>query len=133
MAVVQRYNGDAKGVTNVDNGLDANGARVDAGAIINTGIASPITAYKITAGATLAGEMGVEGAVEIILRTVAQRASILAYQVTATQLAVVVERSGWVDDAALEDAIQALGATVGAGPVNLTTTTVDSTGGLELA
>lgn len=132
MAVFQRVNGDVKGVANVDNGLDANGARVTTGAIINTGIAAPLTAIKITAP-NLSAEMGTGGAVETIIRTIASRATTLAHQVDATQLSVLVERSGWASDADLEDAIQALGATVGIGPVDLTAATVSTAGGIKLA
>lgn len=132
MAVLTRVNGDVRGVTNVGHQLDANGARVGAGAVISTGIATPITVFKITAP-DMSGEMGTLGAVETIIRTIATRATVIAYQVTTTQLAVIVERSNWTNDAELEDAIQALGATVGVGPIDLSAATVDSSGGLELA
>lgn len=137
MAIVTRVSGDAHGVVNVDVGISKTGI----GGIISTGVAKRPTAFKIMAigagGAVdLRGEMGVNGAVEAILRVVALTTNVIMYQVENTnagQLSVVVEGNGWATDADLQAAVRALGATVGAGPVDLTQSTVSSAGGLKLA
>jgi hypothetical protein len=141
MAVFTRVNGDAAGVVNVDAGRAFANAT-----IINTGIAAPLTAYKIVGGfnGNLAAELTTGGAVETILRIVSGNATVLAYQVdTAQQLSVLVERSGWASDTALQTAVQtgsgqwtsATGGNIGAtGNVWVgSATTVSSTGGLKLA
>ena len=100
---VTKVNGDTAGVENVDAGRSFANAKV-----INTGIASPIKAYKITTlgiTANLANELkgpslaGLTGAVDTLLRTISSNATVLAYQVdpnsTTAQLSVIVERSGW--------------------------------------
>ena len=141
MAVFQRVNGNTGGVFNTGAGYSTANAT-----IINTGIASPITAYKIGVfGSTsnLAAELqgtsgaGVNGAVETLLTLLAQQASILAYQVDAagssSQLSVITERSGWTD-AYLQANIRLLGSNIGAySTVDCTSTTAVSTGGLKLA
>ena len=148
MATVTRVNGDSQVVVNVGDSLSKNANAV----IINTGISSPITAYKIgTFGATanLAAELsrganGTEGAVEALLRTVSANATVIAYQVDAAgssaQLSVVVERSGWSSDTALRDCIRAmLGAETGTAnigsksAITVTSATAVSTGGIKLA
>lgn len=148
MAVVQKVNGDSQAVVNVGT-VTKNANAV----IINTGIASPIQAYKITtlgATANLAAELGrgpngATGAVELMLRAIAANATILAYQVdsvgSTAQLSVVTERSSWVDDTALQNAIRALvgdesGASSNIGArsaINVTSAAVTSSGGLKLA
>ena len=104
MAVVTKANGDTQAVVNVGT-VTKNANAV----IINTGIASPITTYKITtlgATANLAAELrrgpnGAAGAVEKMLNVVAANATVLAYQVdsvgSTAQLSVLVERSGWTN------------------------------------
>jgi hypothetical protein len=148
MATVTKVNGDSQVVVNVGDSLSKNANAV----IINTGIASPITAYKIsTFGATanLAAELsrganGTEGAVEALIRTVSGNATVLAYQVdtsgSTAQLSVIVERSGWTNDTALRDAIRAmLGAETGTAnigsksAITVTSATVSSSGGIKLA
>ena len=148
MATVTRVNGDSQVVVNVGDSLSKNANAI----IINTGISSPITAYKIgTFGATanLAAELsrganGTEGAVEAILRTVSANATVIAYQVDAAgssaQLSVLVERSGWTSDTALRDCIRAmLGAETGTAnigsksAITVTSATAVSTGGIKLA
>lgn len=132
---VTRVNGDAAGVNNVDAGRSFANAK-----IINTGIASPITAYKIgTLGVTanLAAELQVGGAVETMLRLVSANATVLAYQVDAAgssaQLSVITERSSWAD-ADLQAQLRAFGGNIGAyGNVFPALATVSSTGGLKLA
>jgi hypothetical protein len=150
MATVNRVNGDSQVVVNVGDSLTKNANAI----IINTGIASPITAYKIgTLGATsnLAAELsrgtnGTPGAVEVLLGVISSNATVLAYQVDAgssAQLSVLVERSGWTSDTALRDCIR---ATVGTDPttvgtanigsksaITVTSATAVSTGGIKLA
>ena len=139
---VTKVHGNSAGVNNVGTGQSFANA-----AIINTGIASPIAAYKITTlgiTANLAAELGepsgagVVGAVETLLKTVSSNASVLAYQVDSTgstaQLSVIVERSGWDSDTSLRDCIRALGGNIGAyGNVFPALATVTSTGGIKLA
>jgi len=138
---VTKVHGSSAGVNNVGSGQSFANA-----AIINTGIAPPITAYKITAlGATanLAAELddpsgaGVVGAVETLMKVITTNASVLAYQVdsngSTAQLSVITERSSWAD-ADLQVAIRALGGNIGSrGNVFPALATVSSTGGLKLA
>lgn len=152
MAIFTRINGDAAGVVQVDAGRQFANA-----AIINTGIAAPLSVLKITLAAgsaggsygNLAAELTTGGAVETILRQVEGNATVLAYQVDAgsagaSQLSVLLERSGWVSDAALTTAIatgngqwaSAVGGNIGAtGNIwaSGASITVSSTGGLKLA
>jgi hypothetical protein len=138
---VTKVHGSSAGVNNVGSGQSFANA-----AIINTGIAPPITAYKITAlGATanLAAELddpsgaGVVGAVETLMKVITTNASVLAYQVdsngSTAQLSVITERSSWAD-ADLQVAIRALGGNIGSrGNVFPALATVSSTGGIKLA
>ena len=103
MAVFTRINGDAAGVVQVDAGRAFANA-----AIINTGIAAPLTAYKIIfQNGNLAAELTTGGAVESTLRWIEGNATVLAYQVdTGSQLSVLCERNGWTSDAALLGFIQ---------------------------
>jgi hypothetical protein len=99
MAVFTRINGDAYGVVNVDAGRVAPLANAN---VINTGIAAPLTFYKVTfTNGNLAAELTTGGAVETTLRVLSGNATILAYQVDATtptsNLSVVTERSSWTD------------------------------------
>jgi len=141
MAEFTRTNGDSAGVNNVGSGRAFANAT-----IINTGIGSPITAYKIagiipTGGGAgnLAAELTTGGAVETILRIVAGQASILAYQTDSNQqLSVIVERSSWTDTF-LQANIRATTAGDGAGNIGklantwVGAATVSSTGGIKLA
>jgi hypothetical protein len=140
MAVFTRVNGDSAGTRQVDTGRSFANAT-----IINTGVAAPLQAYKITLGfnGNLAAELAVGGAVETILRQVEGNASVLAYQVdTSQQMSVLVERSSWTD-AGLQTAIQtgsgqwtaATGGNIGAtGNCYVgTVSAVSSTGGFKLA
>jgi hypothetical protein len=108
MAIFTRINGDAAGVVNVDAGRTfANGA------IINTGIAAPLSVLKINfpmvaGGSNLAAELTTGGAVESVIRYIESNATVLAYQVdNNAQLSVLLERSGWVSDAAVTSFITA--------------------------
>ena len=149
MATVTKANGDSQVVVNVGDSLTRNANAIT----INTGIASPIKAYKITTlgiTANLANELkgpsgaGLTGAVDTLLRTITSNATVLAYQVdtnsTTAQLSVIVERSGWGSDADLQAAIRTLshdgtaGANIGAyGNIFPALATVTSTGGIKLA
>ena len=145
---VQRVSGDSQVVINVGDDITRNSNAV----VINTGIASPIQAYKITTlgiTANLANELkgpsgaGVTGAVDTLLKVVSSNASVLAYQVDATgataQLSVIVERSGWDSDASLQSVIRALGPVGSAGNIGAygnvcpSAAAVTSTGGIKLA
>ena len=139
MAVFTRINGDAAGVVQVDAGRAFANA-----SIINTGIAAPLTAYKILLAAgtpaggygNLAAELTTGGAVETALRCVSGNATVLAYQVDAasagtSQISVLVERTGWASDTSLTTALTALGNIGALG--SMTVSTVSSSGGIKLA
>jgi hypothetical protein len=143
---VTRVSGDSQLVVNVGDGYTRNANAQ----VINTGIASPITAFKITTlgiTANLANELkgpsgaGVTGAVDTLLKVVSANASVLAYQVDAVgataQLSVIVERSGWDSDTSLQSVISALAVSTGNigayGNVFPTLATVTSTGGIKIA
>lgn len=128
MAVFTRVNGDAAGVVNVDAGRSFANA-----VIINTGIAAPLTAYKVLfTNGNLAAELTTGGAVETALRIIEGNATVLAYQVdTGSELSVLVERSGWATDAALQGMLTGLGNIGATGAA--TVSTVSSTGGIKLA
>jgi hypothetical protein len=143
---VTRVSGDSQLVNNVGDGYLKNANAQ----IINTGINSPIEAYKITTlgiTANLANELkgpsgaGVTGAVDTLLKAVAANATVLAYQVDANgataQLSVITERSGWDSDTSLQNVIRALAVSTGNigayGNVFPTLATVTSTGGIKLA
>lgn len=127
MAIFTRTAGDAKGVVHVDTGVAGAGI----GTIISTGLVRRPTIYKVDTGTVdIRGEMGVGGAVEAMLKVVATQATIVAYQVendNTGEMRVMVEATGWAA-ADLQAAIRALGASVGAGPVDLTSTTVAAVG-----
>jgi hypothetical protein len=131
-----KYVGDSNAVNNI--GTPTKNANA---IIINTGIASPIQAFKITGtNGNLAAELGrgtdgTPGAVETILKVVSANSTVIAYQVDSnSQLSIITERSS--DTAAtLQSAIQALNANIGAfsncyaaGGV-----TVSTTGGIKFA
>ena len=124
MAIFTRSNGDAQGVVNVDVGTAGTGI----GTIISTGIGKHPTMYLIDTGsATLVGKLGANSAVEAILRTVTQIATVIAYQVeddSSGEMRVLVESTGWTGSD-LQTAIQAL-ATVDS--CNLSSTTVSVVG-----
>ena len=145
---VQRVSGDSQVVNNVGDSLTRNANAV----IINTGINSPIQAYKITtlgAVANLAAELGapsgagLDPAVTTLLKTISANATILAYQVdpqgATAQLSVITERSGW-SAADLQTVIRTLshngtpGANIGAyGNVFPALATVTTTSGIKIA
>jgi hypothetical protein len=145
---VQRVSGDSQIVTNVGEGTSKNANAV----IINTGINSPIQAYKITtlgATANLAAELRgpstaeKDPAVHTLLKTISANATILAYQVdpqgSTAQLSVITERSAWTA-ADLQTVIRTLshdgtpGANIGAyGNVFPALATVTTTSGIKIA
>lgn len=143
MATVARANGDSQVTVNVGDSLSKSANAI----IINTGIASPIKAYKIgTFGSTanLAAELGapspagVTGAVQTLLNVVSSNSTVIAYQVDAAgasaQLSVLVERSGWASDADLQAAVRALASNIGSrSTITTTSAAVSSTGGIKLA
>ena len=145
---VTRVSGDTQLVNNVGDGYTKNANAQ----IINTGINSPITAFKITTlgiTANLANELngpsgaGVTGAVDTLLKVISSNASVLAYQVDATgstaQLSVIVERSGWDSDTSLQSVIRALGPVGSAGNIGAygnvcpSAAAVTSSGGIKIA
>jgi hypothetical protein len=147
MAIFTRVNGDAYGARNVDAGRII-GANTN---IINTGIAAPLVAYKVTfqtvgsigGGANVAAELTTGGGVETVLRIIEGNASVLAYQVDAgasgaQQLSVLAERSGWTDST-VQSAIRQTTAGDGLGNIGLAgnlwvgNATVTSTGGIKLS
>lgn len=145
---VQRVSGDSQVVNNVGDSLTRNANAV----IINTGINSPIQAYKITtlgATANLAAELRgpstaeKDGAVHTLLKTISSNATILAYQVDAqgstAQLSVITERSAW-SAADLQTVIRTLshdgtpGANIGAyGNVFPALAAVTTSSGIKIA
>jgi hypothetical protein len=135
MAIQTKYVGDSQAVVNV--GTPTKNANA---VIINTGISSPIQAFKITGtGGNLAAELGrgtngTAGAVETILKVVSANATVIAYQVDSnSQLSVLTERSS--DTAAtLQAAINALSSNIGAfSAVDATAATVSTTSGIKIA
>jgi hypothetical protein len=145
---VQRVSGDSQIVTNIGDSQTRNANAQ----IINTGINSPIQAYKITtlgATANLAAELRgpstaeKDPAVHTLLKTISANATILAYQVdvngSTAQLSVITERSAWTA-ADLTTVIRTLshdgtpGANIGAyGNVFPALATVTTSGGIKLA
>ena len=134
MATVTRVNGNSGGVPGVDV---AYASTYVSGTLVQTGLGKRITAFKIlpNAGTTFFADMGVGGAVEAILRTVADKATIVAYQVQSGangQMALIVEGNGWLPDTdyvELQNAIQALTSVNG---LALTTVAVTAANGIKL-
>jgi hypothetical protein len=79
------------------------------------GIAEDIAMFTIDGGATLAGETNPGEAMEAIIETIGTKATILAVGAEdgAGAFRVMVHGTAW-EAAALQTALQALGATVGA-------------------
>ena len=120
MAQFNRVNGGAQAVINVGDQITKNANAQ----FISTGVATPLNAYRIEVLGNLQAELGgpngsgIGGAVETLLRTVAANATVLAYQVDAgtgaagdlgASLSVLVERSGWTSNAAVQTYIRSLG------------------------
>lgn len=109
MAIFTRTAGDARGITHVDiSRSDVAGGGI--GAIISTGIGKHPTMFLVSVEADLRGEMGVGGLVESIIRTIATKATVIAYQVqndNSGEIRVLVEATGWSNDAELANALGA--------------------------
>ena len=144
MATINRVNGDSQLVTNVGDSLTRNAnAR-----IINTGISSPITAYKVAFSvltANLAAELGapngsgVPGAIETILGDLSANATVLAYQIDAAtlgsgtqQISILTERSA-MSAADFTTILNASGNIGSRGNVWGGNATVTTSGGIKLA
>jgi heterodisulfide reductase subunit A-like polyferredoxin len=136
MAIQTRVEGHSQAVKNVGT-VTTNANAI----IIATGLAGPITAYKITTlgvTANLAAELGTGGAVETMLRTISSNCTILAYQVdtdvATSQLSVITERASETA-ADVQIRIRALHASnIGAAStVTGHTAVVSTVGGIKLA
>jgi hypothetical protein len=89
MAIQTRYVGDSLGINNVDNTTSATGVVVATGLTKN-----PLAIKVLHANVGVAGEMVTGGAVETILRAIAQDSTIVMYQVDAGQISLLLEASG---------------------------------------
>ena len=89
MAVFTRTNGDAKTVVSVGNAVSVSAETT--GTIIATGIGKPPIALAITANNSVAAQMGSGEVVEQLLRWVGGTTTMLAYQVDAAQISILVE------------------------------------------
>jgi hypothetical protein len=144
MAIFNRANGDSQIVTNVGDSLTKNAnAR-----IINTGISSPITGYKVAftaLTANLAAELGgtngsgVPGAIETILNDLSANATILAYQIDAAtvgsgtqQISILAERAA-MSAADFTTILNASGNIGSRGNVWGGNATVTTSGGIKFA
>lgn len=133
MAVFNRVNGGAQSTINVGDQITPNANAQ----LISMGIATPLNAYRVEVLGNLQAELGgpnaegKEGAVSALLRNIAANATVLAYQIDVgsgaagdlgAQLSVIVERSGWTSNAAVQTYIRAInGANIGAyGTVTVT-------------
>jgi hypothetical protein len=133
MAVFNRVNGGAQSTINVGDQITPNANAQ----LISMGVATPLNAYRVEVLGNLQAELGgpnaegKEGAVSALLRNIAANATVLAYQIDAggavagelgAQLSVLVERSGWTSNAAVQTYIRAVnGANIGAyGTVTVT-------------
>ena len=137
MAIQTRIHGDSLPVFEIDQ-LTGPGA-------VSTGVAVQLQGPKLdffklivkngsATAVDVAGEMGTGGAVESILRTIEQLATIHMYQVEATtgQISVAVYPTAAWTTSSLATAIDALGSSVGTGPVDISGT-VATTGAFKLA
>lgn len=133
MAVFNRVNGGAQSTINVGDQITPNANAQ----LISMGIATPLNAYRVEVLGNLQAELGgpngegKEGAVSALLRNIAANSTVLAYQIDAgtgaagdlgAALSVIVERSGWTSNAAVQTYIRAVnGANIGAyGTVTVT-------------
>lgn len=127
MAILQRVSGDSKGIVNYD--ISING-EVSTGKIIANAIGKHPTCFKVTGPASFAAEMGVGGAVETLLRCIQTTSTTNMYQVDGAQISILVEATGFPNDAAVTAAIVAMGTVNG---YNFVGTTVSSVDGFKLA
>ena len=144
MATVNRANGDSQLVVNVGDSLTRNANAK----IINTGISSPITAYKVAftaLTANLSAELGapngsgVPGAIETILGDLSSNATILAYQIDAAtvasgtqQISIIAERAA-MSAADFTTILNASGNIGSRGNVWGGNATVTTSGGIKFA
>jgi hypothetical protein len=144
MATVTKANGDSQVVVNVGDSLTKNANAT----IINTGISSPLKAYKIAftaLTANLAAELGapngsgVPGAIETILNDLSANATILAYQIDAAtvgsgtqQVSILAERAA-MSAADFTTILNAAGNIGSRGNVWGGNATVTTSGGIKLA
>jgi hypothetical protein len=144
MATVTKVNGDSQVVVNVGDSLTKNANAT----IINTGISSPLKAYKVAftaLTANLAAELGapngsgVPGAVETIINTLSSNATILAYQIDAAtvgsgtqQISILAERAA-MSAADFTTILNAAGNIGSRGNVYGGNATVTTSGGIKLA
>jgi hypothetical protein len=144
MATVTKVNGDSQVVVNVGDSLTKNANAT----IINTGISSPLKAYKVAFSvltANLAAELGapngsgVPGAVETVLNTLSSNATILAYQIDAAtvgsgtqQISILAERAA-MSAADFTTILNAAGNIGSRGNVFGGNATVTTSGGIKLA
>jgi len=144
MATVNRVNGDSQLVVNVGDSLVKNANAK----IINTGISSPITAYKVAFSvltANLAAELGapngsgIPGAIETILGDLSSNATILAYQIDAAtvgsgtqQISIIAERAA-MSAADFTTILNASGNIGSRGNVWGGNATVTTSGGIKFA
>lgn len=113
MAVFTRVNGDALGVNNVGSASKTNANA----SIAITGVANPVSFIVVEVGGNLAAQLGSGGAVESILNSVSANATVMGYEINATngagglgsQVGILVERSAWTTNVALETVIAAAG------------------------
>ena len=132
MAQFNRVNGTAQAVVNVGDQITKNANAQ----FVVTGIATPLNAYRIEVLGNLGSELGGPNAsgnpsaVDTLLKTVSANATVLAYQVDqgtgaagdlGACLSVIVERSGWTSNAALQTYIRSLGNPGDAGNIGATT------------
>ena len=89
MAVFTRTNGNAQTVVSVGNAVSVSAETT--GTIIATGIGKPVICKAFTANATMAAQMGTNEAVEILLRWIGGTNTVIAYQVDAALLSVMME------------------------------------------
>jgi hypothetical protein len=104
MAIFTRTAGDANGVVHVDTGVHGGGI----GSIVSTGIGKHPTMFRVNYDGDFRGETGVGGEVETVIRAIAVKASVIAYQVennASGNIHVLVEATGWNDDSEVQQAI----------------------------
>jgi hypothetical protein len=117
MAVFTRVNGDAYGVNNVGTPTKTNANA----SIAITGVANPVGFIVVEVGGNLAAQLGSGGAVESIINSVSANATVMGYEINATngagglgsQVGILVERSAWTTNVALESVIAAAGTVNG--------------------
>lgn len=123
MAEVTRVHGNAEGVVNFD-----------VAPLVATGLTKRPTAFKIVDAGLLnaATERATGGVLEAIMRVLSTKATVVMYQLDVGQVSVLVEATGWTNDAELQAAIVAIGA-VGTPAVDMAGAVVTSTAGFKLA